>query len=154
MSKTPVVPFATTLHVRDRCLCLQVQRAARTLARRFDAALRPTGLNNGQFSLLMALNRPQPTSPGALADVLAMDRTTVTAALKPLERRGLVTIAPSPADRRGRSVRLTPAGEILLQVALPIWQAAHDALEAGLASGGTRLHGELARLNVAAQVFP
>jgi hypothetical protein len=51
--------FETTLLVRDSCLCLHVQRAARALARRFDEALRPVQLTNGQFSLLMSLNRKE-----------------------------------------------------------------------------------------------
>ncbi|MGC2529450.1 MAG: MarR family winged helix-turn-helix transcriptional regulator, partial [Candidatus Acidiferrum sp.] len=75
--------IATTLLVRDCCLCLHVQRAARALARRFDDALRPVGLTNGQFSLLMSLNRPKPPGMTAVASFLAMDRTTLTAALKP-----------------------------------------------------------------------
>src|SRR5580704_5281225 len=94
--------FETTLLVRDSCLCLHVQRAARALARRFDEALRPLGLRNGQFSLLMSLNRPEPPPMAAVASLLAMDRTTLTAALKPLERRGLVTLAADPGDRRSR----------------------------------------------------
>ena len=81
--------------MRDRCLCLHAQRAARALARRFDAGFRPFGITSGQFSLLMALNRPQPAPLGAVAALLAMDRTTLTAALKPLERRGLVVVAQS-----------------------------------------------------------
>ncbi len=99
------VPFAVTLAVRDTCLCLHVQRAARALARRFDDALRPLGLTNGQFSLLMSLNRPEPAGMGGVAALLAMDRTTLTAALKPLVRRGLVSRRPrsggparAPAD--------------------------------------------------------
>src|SRR3954454_3904308 len=92
MSKPGDVPFATTVRVRDTCLCLHAQRAARALARRFDEALRPLGLTNGQFSLLMALNRPEPPGMGSVASLLAMDRTTLTAALKPLERRGLVEV--------------------------------------------------------------
>src|ERR1700733_2686081 len=92
MSRTASVPFETTLRVRDSCLCLHVQRAARALARRFDEALRPLGLTNGQFSLLMSLNRPKPPAMSAVASLLAMDRTTLTAALKVLERRGLVKV--------------------------------------------------------------
>src|SRR5471030_1387193 len=102
MSKPAGISFATTRLVRDTCLCLHVQRAARALARRFDEALRPLGLTNGQFSLLMSLNRPEPASMGPVASLLAMDRTTLTAALKPLQRRGLVEIAADPADRRSR----------------------------------------------------
>jgi len=105
MSNTVLIPFSTTLHVRDTCLCLHVQRAARALARRFDNALKPLGLNNGQFSLMMALNRPEPAPMGPVAHVLAMDRTTLTAAVKVLERRGLVETLPDPKDGRSRLMR-------------------------------------------------
>src|ERR1700752_1759877 len=110
MSNVIEIPFETTLLVRDSCLCLHMQRAARALARRFDEALRPVGLTNGQFSLLMALNGPTPPPRGPVANLLARDRTTLTAALKPLERRGLVEIAPDPSDRRGRLLKLTADG--------------------------------------------
>src|SRR3978361_166261 len=69
MSKSTDIPFETTLLVRDTCLCLHVQRAARVLARRFDEALKPVGLTNGQFSLLMSLNRPAPETETAGAVV-------------------------------------------------------------------------------------
>ena len=119
-------------HVAETCLCLHTQRAARALARLFDTALRPYGLNNGQFSLLMALNRPEPPSIGALAPFLAMDRTSLTAALKPLERRGLVHIRPDDADRRSRLIEITAEGVALLQAALPTWRETHARLDAAL----------------------
>lgn len=141
------LPFTDTLAVRDRCLCLAAQRAARALARRFDAALRPAGLTNGQFSLLHALNRPEPPRLTDLAPFLAMDRTTLTAALKVLEREGLATSAPDPADRRNRRLRLTDAGHARLARAMPLWQAAHDALDATLPPGtAPGLRGALAHL--------
>ena len=124
--------FAATLHVRDHCLCLHAQRAARTLARRFDLAFRPLGITRGQFSLLNAMNRPTPPTIGAVAEVLAMDRTTVTANLKPLERMGAVVVTVDPDDRRGRRAALTDAGRALLAEATPIWLAEHAAVEAGL----------------------
>ena len=142
MSK-PVIPYETTAFVRDHCLCLHAQRAARALGRRFDEALRPHGITNGQFSLLMALNRPEPVAMGPVASLLAMDRTTLTAALKPLERRGLVRITANPADRRGRLLSLTPAGEALLAAALPIWRDAHGELDAGLGDGAGALRAGL-----------
>lgn len=129
MSKPVHIPFEVTLLVRDSCLCLHVQRAARALARRFDEALRPLALTNGQFSLMMSLNRPAPPGMGSVAALLAMDRTTLTAALKPLERRGLVDVAPDPADRRSRLLALTPAGRALLSQAVPIWERTHAAVE-------------------------
>ncbi|MBA4611355.1 MarR family transcriptional regulator [Stappia taiwanensis] len=126
------LPFETTLEVRDHCLCLHAQRAARALARRFDEALRPVGLTNGQFSLLMALNRPEPPSIGPLARFLAMDRTTLTAALKPLERKGLVTAATDPKDRRSRLLRLTEKGHAALLAAMPVWRQTHAEIDATL----------------------
>jgi DNA-binding MarR family transcriptional regulator len=129
VSSANILPFETTLIVRDRCLCLHVQRAARALARRFDEELRPFELTNGQFSLLMSLNRPQPPSMGPVAQLLAMDRTTLTAALKPLQRRGLVKISPDPSDKRSRILILTTKGRNLLSRAVPVWQATHDEIE-------------------------
>ena|ERR1700723_2919526 len=149
MSNRPKVPHQTTLLVRDSCLCLHVQRAARALARRFDEALRPLGLRNGQFSLLMSLNRPEPPPMAAVASLLAMDRTTLTAALKPLERRGLVTLAADPEDRRSRFVALTPKGVTLLARAVPIWQRTHQEVEGLLPDGDpNRLRRDLRVLSV------
>jgi DNA-binding MarR family transcriptional regulator len=113
-----------------------VQRAARSLARRFDDALRPFELTNGQFSLLMSLNRPEPPPMGPVASLLAMDRTTLTAALKPLERRGLVRVIPDPSDRRSRILKLTDKGRDLLARAVPVWQSTHDAVESLMPHGG------------------
>ena len=129
VSSGKTLPFETTLLVKDRCLCLHVQRAARALGRRFDEELRPFELTNGQFSLLMSLNRPEPPAMGPVASLLAMDRTTLTAALKPLERRGLVKIAADTNDRRSRVLILTEKGRTLLARALPVWQRTHEEIE-------------------------
>ena len=127
--------FETTLEVRDACLCLHVQRAARALARRFDEALRPMGLTNGHFSLMMSLNRPDAPDRGAVASLLGMSRTTLTAALKPLQRRGLVKVRVDPADGRSRLMTLSPQGRKLLARAVPVWRRTHMAAEALLPDG-------------------
>jgi DNA-binding MarR family transcriptional regulator len=135
-------------HIRDTCLCLHAQRAARALARRFDDALRPLGLTNGQFSLLTALDRPDPPSLGSVAALLAMDRTTLTASLKPLARRRLVAVTADADDRRMRRLRLTPAGRALLRTAVPIWTREHAALERGLSGlDAQRLRADLRTLS-------
>ncbi|WP_263376808.1 MarR family winged helix-turn-helix transcriptional regulator [Granulicella aggregans] len=135
MSTENSVPFETTLRVRDCCLCLSVQRTARSLARRFDEALRPAGLTNGQFSMLMSLNRPKPATMSSVAGLLAMDRTTLTAALKTLTRRGLVLVTPDPEDRRSRLLTLTEEGRAALAGAVPIWERTHAEVEALLGTG-------------------
>jgi DNA-binding MarR family transcriptional regulator len=133
MSNRKMISKEIARSVAEACLCLHVQRAARALARHFDDVFRPLDLTSGQYSLLMSLNRPAPTM-GDTADFLAMDRTTLTAALKPLERRGLVRIAPDEDDRRIKRLSLTPAGNAVLAKAYALWVEHHGAIEAGMAS--------------------
>ena len=140
------VPFETTCAVRDACLCLHVQRAARAIARHFDEAFRPLGLTNGQFSLMMSLNAPEPPTIGTVSTLLAMDRTTLTAALKPLERRGLVAVAVDKRDRRSKRLSLTPSGGKLLAKAVPIWTREHAEIEKRLGDAG-RLRRDLLALS-------
>lgn len=135
--------YATTLHIKDHCLCLHAQRAARTLARRFDEAFRPLGITSGQFSLMNGLNRPEPPTIGAVAALLAMDRSTVTANLKPLERAGLATVSVDAKDRRGRRAALTDAGRALLAAATPVWVSEHAVVEAALGRDADELRAGL-----------
>jgi DNA-binding MarR family transcriptional regulator len=148
VSNANIVPIETTLEVRDTCLCLHTRRAARALSRRFDEAFRPLGLTNGQFSLMMSLNRPRAASIGQVSALLAMDRTTLTANLKPLVRRGLVTVTADEADRRSRLLTLTPAGRELLASAVPVWKRTHAELEQLLGrSDPDRLRADLCALS-------
>ncbi len=148
MSNHRGLPFEVTHHVRDTCLCLHLQRAARVVARHFDDALRPLRLTQGQFSLLMSLNRAKAPSIGIVSSLLAMDRTTLTANLKPLERRGLVNVAVDKADRRSRRLALTPAGRDLLAAAVPVWKKTHAAIDRLLkGSSPDRLRADLRALS-------
>ena len=147
MSKRERLPVAVTHLVRDTCMCLHVQRAARAVARRFDEALRPLGLTSGQFSLLMSLNRPYPPVMGEVAALLGMDRTTLTAALKPLQRRRLITVMVDANDRRSRRLKLTPAGRALLARAFPVWRDTHAAIDRLVpGAGADRLRRDLTAL--------
>ena len=127
------VSYATTRMVRDTCLCLHLQRAARAVARRFDEALRPLGLTSGQFSLLMSLNRPEPPTIGHVAGA-ARDGP------HDLDRQSEAPAPPRPhraagrqADRRSRRLMLTRDGRDLLAEALPIWRTRHREIEKLLA---------------------
>lgn len=137
------LPIETTLEVYNRCLCFGVHRAARALARRFDEAFAPLGISHGQYSLMVSLNRADPPRLGEAAAFLAMDRTTLTANLKPLERMGYVKIVPDKDDRRSRRLILTTAGRRILTAAVPIWRATHDEVDALLSGNPAALRGQL-----------
>ena len=143
MASTKPVTHANTLEVRDRCICLHLQRTARTVARLFDEALKPAGLTNGQFSLLMSLNRPEPANMGQISGLLGMDRTTLTATLKPLQRHGWIRVVADTQDRRVRRVSLTASGLRVLAMALPLWKRTQRRMEKKVRSGADWLRAEL-----------
>ena len=79
MAGHPVLTPKIAAWVEQACFSFAAQKAARAIGRRYDAALRPTGLSNWQFTLLMMLVRDEAPTIGVLAQALAMDRTTITA---------------------------------------------------------------------------
>jgi DNA-binding MarR family transcriptional regulator len=117
----------TPLRVRD-CLCLHARRTARQLTQLYDDALRPTGLRITQFLLLAAIREAQPIAHQALADILGMDRTTLTRNLAIVERDGLVAITKGLGDKRESQIRLTPVGDHAVQSAMPHWEQAQQLM--------------------------
>jgi DNA-binding MarR family transcriptional regulator len=117
-----------------QCLCFRARRVSRALTRMYDEALRPLGLQATQLTLLNAVTMcGEAGAPmGRLADVLAMDATTLSRNLRPLEKAGLVRMERLPADRRVRLATLTPAGRRMVEEALPLWTRAHERVVASL----------------------
>src|SRR6266704_1345350 len=93
------------------CICLAVRQAARHVTQFYDRLLAPSGLRTTQFSLLAKLRRQGPMTINALAAEMVMDRTTLGRNILPLERDGLIRIAPAASDRRAKELHLTKAGE-------------------------------------------
>lgn len=132
MGDRPLAPAVDETAIDACCIGLASQRLARAVSRRYDAAFRPLGLSGWQFTLLMATRRPAAPTISDLADWLDMDRTTVTANLKPLTRRGLVAIETDAEDRRARRVVLTEAGGEILARAIPLWHGVQDSYRASV----------------------
>ena len=85
---------------------------------------------------------------GPVAALIAMDQTTLTAALKPLQRKGWVTVMENPRDRRGRLLSLTTEGKAVLVRALPIWESTHAMIDGKLPDGSVaRLRQDLLALS-------
>ena len=118
------------------CNCMALRRAARRISNFYDAELAPSGLRATQFAILTLLQRAGETSVNALAERLALDRTTAGKNLRPLEQAGFIAIAPSRQDGRRRVVRLTIAGASILKIATPLWRRAQGIFET--ANGGAK----------------
>lgn len=103
------------------CTCFQIRRAARVITGRYDTALAPLGLRITQFSVLAHLVAT-PIALTALADMLVMDRTTLTRTLKPMLAAGWLTLESGATDRRVKLARLTEAGAALFEQAVPLWR--------------------------------
>lgn len=120
----------------DECFGLNLKRASRTVGRRYDEALQPVDLTNGQFATLATVAVFQPIPVQLLAERLSMDRTTLTAALRPLERRSLLSIVPDRMDRRTRNINLTDDGRKLLQEATPLWKKVQGRITREMGTAG------------------
>jgi DNA-binding MarR family transcriptional regulator len=107
------------------CHCLAARRHARAITRLFEEKLRPYGLRATQFSVLAALALKGPTPVTDLADMLGLERTTLTRIGAVLERNGWVGTARS-GDARERPFLLTEAGRRKLEGAFPAWKEAQD----------------------------
>lgn len=129
----------------DECLCFRARRVSRALTRMYDEALRPLGIQATQLTVLNVIavksedgecgdGDERGASMSELAEILAMDGSTLSRNVRPLEKSGLVRIARSPVDRRVRLVSLTPEGRRTVAEALPRWTRAHERVVAALGS--------------------
>ena len=111
------------------CNCLAIRQASRHVTQFYDQLLASSGLRTTQYAILSRLQRNGPMPINALAATLVMDRTTLGRNILPLERDGLIEIGASPADRRRREVRLTPAGAARLRAARRGWAVAQQRFD-------------------------
>ena len=109
------------------CTCTNLRKAARVVTKIYDAAFRPIGLRATQFTLLASLSHRGGLPQTRLAEVLVIDRTTLTRNLRPLVGRGFVRV-DRDGDRRIRRISLTEAGKAILAEALPLWRKAQSRL--------------------------
>jgi DNA-binding MarR family transcriptional regulator len=107
--------------VVSTCACFNLRKASRAVTQHFDAILEPSGLLITQFTILVAVAMVKGGTINELAEVLGMDRTTLTRNLKPLEREGWLKSEPGQ-DQRTRVVSLTTK-------ALPLWKQAQSGVE-------------------------
>lgn len=128
------------------CTCAALRRAARRVTQHYDAGMRSSGLRLTQFSMLMNVSRNRVSTLTRLAERMAMDRTTLTRNLRPLERQGLIAMRRGD-DRRARQVELTATGRNRLRAALPYWERAEREFRGAFGSRRTEgLHTLLAGL--------
>lgn len=110
------------------CACFNLRKAARVITQHFDEILKPSGLLSTQFTILATVAVAKLATINELAEMLVMDRTTLTRNLKPLEREGWLKSEPGQ-DQRTRVISLTANGEATLAKALPLWEQAQSTVE-------------------------
>ena len=127
------------LRLGRSCPLGQLRKATRVMEHIFDQTMWPSGLRGSQLAVLAVTALTGPANISSLAEQLAMDRTTMTRNLKPLERQGLVKITTGE-DRRTREASLTPEGEQVMAEVIPLWKSAQKQVIEEL---GNRWHREL-----------
>jgi len=138
----------------EDCICLAVRQAARHVTQSYDQFLAPAGLRTTQFSILSKLKRKGPMTINALAVDLVMDRTTLGRNILPLERDGLISVAPAATDRRSKELRLTRQGDKRLEAARKGWSEAQARFETAFGGRRTSELRGLLRAVVASELAP
>ena len=135
----PLLPKELTQEVKvqlvrgaNDCALGNLRKATRVISQLYDEALQPIELRGTQFTLLSAIATSERVTINELADKLVMDRTTLARDLKPLEKRGLVSIQVGETDLRTRQIGLTTEGSQLLLKAIPLRQQAQEQVERAL----------------------
>ena len=113
------------------CACFNLRKTSRVITQHFDEVLKPSGLLATQFTILVALAMAKSATINELAEMLVIDRTTLTRNLRPLEREGWSKSEPGQ-DQRTRVITLAPKGAAVLAKALPLWQQAQSTVEEAL----------------------
>ena len=121
------------------CTCFKLRRLTRRVTAVYDRALSAAGMRVTQYSLLSNLRGSQGVSMSQLAEMLDMDRTTLTRNLRPLVEAGWVKVKRSSDDARVRTVSLTVAGAEQWQTARLYWRQAQDEVDATI--GAANLNG-------------
>jgi DNA-binding MarR family transcriptional regulator len=125
---SPITPLE--LQATRACHCLAARKRARAVTRLYDEKLRPHGLRATQYSILAALALKGTTPVGELADLLGLERTSLTRSAQVVERNGWITSAESD-DARQRPLRITDGGLEKLLAAFPDWKEAQDLVDRG-----------------------
>lgn len=113
----------------QKCHCLSIRKRARELTRRYEAALRRHGLKATQFSVLAALVQTGPVPMTRLADMLGLERTTLTRVANVMARQTWLSINVSRQDKRMQILSVTPSGESKLAEAFPDWKRVQDEVD-------------------------
>src|SRR5215475_11645704 len=110
----------------DTCACTRVRTAARLMTRAYDEALRPSGLSAAQLAILAAVDVGEATSIAELSKRLAMDRTTLSRNLRPLEKARWIRLG-AEGWKRSKTVQVTSEGRQRLAAAKSLWEEAQTS---------------------------
>ncbi|MGE0830442.1 MAG: MarR family winged helix-turn-helix transcriptional regulator [Hyphomonadaceae bacterium] len=111
----------------DQCLCLNLRAAARRVTQFYEARLAAADLSIAQFAILAHTAAKKSPAMAEIAESMALDPSTLSRTLKPMEEAGFLSIEADPDNRRVRRVRLTKPGKAKLKEASALWIAAQDA---------------------------
>jgi DNA-binding MarR family transcriptional regulator len=120
--------FPSQFETPDQSPGFLLWQVANDWQRRQRLALKKLNLTHVQFVLLAStgwLNQSiQPVTQVGLANYAHFDIMMTSQVLRTLEKKGLLERANHPTDTRAKSIRLTAAGQSLLDLALPLVEEA------------------------------
>lgn len=113
----------------SQCICFNVRKATRLLTAHYDRIISAAGLKTTQLSLLMTVLLRNKANLSQLANMLGMDRTTLSRNVRLLKQKGLITVSTGE-DKREQYINITEKGMNTINQAIPLWEKAQaEAVE-------------------------
>jgi DNA-binding MarR family transcriptional regulator len=114
------------------CVCNNLRRTSRAVTNYYDRLLgQVSDVRMSQVIVLVVLYLAGPQTIHELAELMALDRTTIGRNLRPLAQQGLLTLTPG-SDQRTRVVTLTAQGQETLLCVVPQWERAQEHMVTGI----------------------
>ncbi len=121
--------------VAEQCIAHKVRLLSRAVTALYDEALRPHRIKISQMSVLVTVAKAGPATPGAVAGMLHMEKSTLSRNVDRLRARGWLE-AVATADGRTTELRVTGRGKRLLREIHPAWSRAQRRAREMLGDGG------------------
>lgn len=122
-----------SIAMRQGCLGVRVGRVHRLVSRAFETALRPVGISLPQLEVLSTLTVvTRSIRPTELADLLSIDRSTMSRNLALMETRGWITTTETSPTGRSLAVQISHAGTAQLATAERAWRSAQKTIAESL----------------------
>jgi DNA-binding MarR family transcriptional regulator len=136
--KKSVDRLSLVKNMSQQCIAVRIRLLNRIVTNIYDSALSPFGVKLNQISILVFVHLAGEVGYDALCRRLKMEKSTASRNIERLKKKGWLKIVTVKEERR-KLLKLTPAGEALLEKVQEAWEDAQEKARILLGEEGTEV---------------